>query len=467
MKRKKSKIDLKKEETQAQILREKAELLTPENIPVFTKDLSPEKMQDLLQEFHIHQIELEMQNEELRHRQAELAAEKERYFDIYELAPVGYFTLNQEGEILQVNLTATILLGTPKSSLIHYSLEKFILNKDKDIFYFHRKKLLSTRQTQSCEVRMVKSDGSQFWAQLDSQHSKNGKNGLVLNVVLHDITQRKNAQRDLAIAAIAFECQNGVLITDPKGIILRVNKSFTRITGYTAQEAIGQSVSILKSDRYPESFFARLWSKLNQNERWQGEIWNKRKNGENYAELLSITAVRSEGAEVTHYVGNFSDITEDKEAEATIQLLAYYDSLTGLPNRRLLQDRITQAIGASARSGEYGAVLFVDVDHFNTLNDTCGHSVGDLLLVDIAQRLRANVRQSDTVGRHGEDEFVILLDNLSSEMTEAATMAQQLREKLLEAMKKPFNLNGVEYHCKIGVEINLLSKDNTTKDFLR
>ncbi|MDO9304080.1 MAG: EAL domain-containing protein [Sulfuricurvum sp.] len=467
MKRKKSKNDLKNAEEQSRILRERAELLLPEDTSSLPKDLSPEKMQELLQELHIHQIELEMQNEELRAGKAELTAEKERYFDLYELAPVGYCTLNEEGEILQANLTATILLGTPKSALIHHLINKFIIHDDQDICYFNRKKLLSTHLPQTCEVRMMKSDGSQFWAQLNSSISKNKQNKIILNVMLHDITERKKGESNLSIAAIAFESQNGIIITDTKGIILRTNQAFSRITGFKSEDSIGKPVTILKSGRHDIQFYERMWSTLNTQGRWQGEVWNRRKNGEIYAELLTITAVKSEGLGVTHYVGNFSDITEDKESEAAIHRLAYYDALTGLPNRRLLQDRITQAISSSARSWEYGAVLFVDVDHFKTLNDTRGHSVGDLLLMDVAQRLRANVRQSDTVGRQGGDEFVILLDNLSSEMSEAATMAQQLGEKLREAMEKPFNLNGVEYHCKISVGISLLTKDDTIEDLLR
>ncbi len=467
MKPKKSKMDFKNSKTQLQILREKAESIALENAPSLDNDLSPEKIQDLLQELHIHQIELEMQNEELRRGKTELIVEKERYFDLYELAPVGYFTLNEEGEILQSNLTATILLDTPKSALIHHSINEFVHHEDQDICYLHRKKLLSTRQSQICEVRMLKSDGSLLWAQLDSSLSKNSKSGVALHVVLHDITGRKKAQSDLAIAAIAFESQNGIIITDTKGIILRTNQAFSRITGFNAEESIGKNLALLKSGRHDEVFYERMWSMLKTQGHWQGEIWNKRKNGDIYTELLTITVVKNEGGVITNYVGNFSDITEDKEAEAAIHRLAYYDALTGLPNRRLLQDRITQAIAASARSEAYGAVLFVDVDHFKTLNDTRGHSVGDLLLMDVAQRLRANVRQSDTVGRQGGDEFVILLDNLSCEMSEAATMAQQLGEKLRATMEKPFNLNGVEYNCKISVGISLLTKDDALEDLLK
>ncbi|MFA6395799.1 MAG: EAL domain-containing protein [Sulfurimonas sp.] len=423
--------------------------------------------QMLLQELHAHQIELEMQNEELREGKEELNAAKELYFDLYELAPVGYCTLNEEGEILQANLTATTLLETPKSALIHHQFTEFILHEDQDICYLHRKRLLETHRAQSCELRMVKSDGSQFWAQLNSSLSTNTKGALLLNVMLHNVTERKKAQSDLAIAAIAFESQNGIIITDAKGIILRTNQAFNRITGFNTEESVGKTVALLKSGRHDEAFYERMWATIKAQGNWQGEIWNRRKNGEIYAELLTITAVKSDEINTTYYVANFSDITEDKDAEAAIHRLAYYDALTGLPNRRLLHDRITQAISASARSETYGAVLFIDVDNFKTLNDTRGHAVGDLLLIDIGHRLRSNVRQSDTVGRQGGDEFVILLDNLSTEMTEAATMAQQLGEKVRETMEKPFDLNGMQYNCKISIGISLLTKNDTFNDILR
>lgn len=460
---KNSKRDASPEKT----LREQAELLASEDIFSTKEEPFPKKLKEILHELHVHQIELEIQNEELRHGKAELYMAKERYFDLYELAPIGYFTLNQEGKILQANLTATILLSTPKSALIDYPFNTFILPEDQDICYLHLKKLLSTYFAQSFELRMIRRDGTQFWAQLDVSLSKNSKSGAILRLVMNDITQRRQAQSDLSIAAIAFESQNGIIITDAHGIIVKVNQAFTRITGYTAEEAIGNTVSLLKSKRHNEQFYARLWSILNTQGRWQGEIWNKRKNGEVYAELLSITAVHAHSLGITHYVGNFSDITEDKEAEAAIHNLAYYDTLTGLPNRRLLQDRIGQAIQGSTRSEKYGAILFVDIDHFKTLNDTRGHSVGDLLLIDVAQRLRSSIRTSDTVGRQGSDEFVVLLDNLSTEITEAAAMAKQLGEKVRESIDKPFNLNGFEYHCMLSIGISLFHKDDTVDDLFK
>jgi diguanylate cyclase (GGDEF)-like protein/PAS domain S-box-containing protein len=448
-------------------IRAKAEMIAESQKSDQPDVISPERAQFILQELQVHQIELQMQNEELLRSHEALAESKERYFDLYELAPIGYLTLNKEGKILEANLTATTLFAIPRGSLINTPLNTFIVSQDQDIFYHHTLEVLNSASKKSCELRFVRGN-EMFWALLDSSISKNSAGGITLHVVLHDITARKKAESDLAISAIAFESQNGIIITDTKGIILRTNQAFARITGFNSEESIGKTLSLLKSGRHNKQFYETMWSVLKTEGFWQGEIWNKRKNGEIYAEFLSITAVRDDGTgPITHYVGNFSDITHHKESEAAIHRLAYYDALTGLPNRRLFQDRVNQAVCASARSKVYGAVLFIDIDHFKTLNDTRGHSVGDLLLIDMAQRLQANIRQSDTVGRQGGDEFVILLDNLSHEMSEAATMAQHLAEKLHKAIQKPFNLNGTKYSCKISIGISLLTEDDTVEDLLR
>jgi diguanylate cyclase (GGDEF)-like protein/PAS domain S-box-containing protein len=252
-----------------------------------------------------------------------------------------------------------------------------------------------------------------------------------------------------------------MVISDPNGIILRVNAAFTRLTGYSATEAVGRTPALLKSGRQDHLFYQRMWDALKEKGGWQGEIWNKRKNGQIYAEMLCIKAIVTPDRGITHYVANFSDITEDKEAEAEIHRLAYYDALTTLPNRRLLQDRIGQAIAAAARSKRYGATFFIDLDHFKILNDTHGHAIGDLLLVEVARRLRAGVREGDTVARLGGDEFVMLMEDLSENLNEAAALTQQLADKLCELIDRPFDLGGIEYHCKLSIGVVLFDGQET------
>ena len=196
----------------------------------------------------------------------------------------------------------------------------------------------------------------------------------------------------------------------------------------------------IKSGGHDQAFYQRMWQSVVETGSWQGEIWNKRKNGEVYPQLLTITAVRGTAGEVTHYVGAFADITQRKATEREIEQLAFYDPLTRLPNRRLLRDRLQQALASSVRSKRGGALLFIDLDNFKTINDTLGHDKGDQLLQQAAQRLVACVRESDTVGRLGGDEFVVILEGLGENRNEAATQAKIVAEKILAALSTPYHL---------------------------
>jgi diguanylate cyclase (GGDEF)-like protein/PAS domain S-box-containing protein len=272
----------------------------------------------------------------------------------------------------------------------------------------------------------------------------------------------------MRIAAVAFSTTNSMVITDPTGVILRVNSAFTRLTGYSAAEAVGKTSTLLKSGRHPPIFYQRMWQTLIEEGHWKGEIWNRRKDGQIYAELLNITAVVAhDGRGVTHYVGIYSDIADDKDALAEIHRLAYYDPLTKLPNRRLLQDRLAQALIATARSELFGALFFIDIDHFKTLNDTRGHDAGDQLLVEIAQRLKATVRNEDTVARQGGDEFVVIIENLGKNTHEAGALASRLGEKLRASFDQPFILDDNEYKCNISIGIALFNVGDTVEDLFK
>ena len=233
-----------------------------------------------------------------------------------------------------------------------------------------------------------------------------------------DITERKQAEAELRIAATAFEAQEGMMVTDSNMVILRVNRAFTQITGYSLEEAVGQKPSLLKSGRHDAKFYTEIWKSIKGNGSWQGEIWNRRKSGEIYPEKLTITAVRGEKNTITHYVGTLHDITDRKRIEKQIMTMAFYDSLTHLPNRRLLNDRLGQAMASNKRNNRFGAVLFLDLDNFKPLNDKYGHDVGDLLLIEVARRILECVRESDTVARFGGDEFVVMLSELDQNKKE-------------------------------------------------
>ena len=284
-----------------------------------------------------------------------------------------------------------------------------------------------------------------------------------------DITHRKQAEADLRISATVFESQEGMLVTDANGVILRVNKAFTETTGYTAADAVGQTPSLLQSGRHSPEFFRDMWETIHRTGGWQGEIWDRRKNGTVYPKWLTISAVKNDEGAVTHYIGTHYDISERKKAEERIKELAFFDQLTGLPNRTLLLDRLTQGMTASTRSGHYGALLFIDLDNFKTLNDTLGHDMGDLLLTQAAQRLTISVRECDTVARLGGDEFVVVLVGLSANEAEAARASEAVAEKILVSLSQSYPLTQsgeIVHHCTASIGVTLFRGHLSTVDDL-
>lgn len=300
--------------------------------------------------------------------------------------------------------------------------------------------------------------GQIIWLRTAKVPLKNKDNQTVgLLGIYEEITNQKLAENDLRIAATAFESQEGILVTDANNVILRVNRAFTKVTGYSAEDAIGKTPSLLTSGYHDADFYDNMWTSINEMGIWEGEVWNRRKNGEVYPEHLIITAVKDNAGVVTNYVATLNDITVHKAAAEEIHHLAFYDALTRLPNRRLLLDRLNHALAASTRNGKEGAVLFLDLDHFKTLNDTLGHDIGDLLLQQVAERLTACVREGDTVARLGGDEYVIMLEDLSEHDIEAAAQAEVIGEKILIALNKPYHLGAHEHHCTSSIGITLFN----------
>ena len=280
---------------------------------------------------------------------------------------------------------------------------------------------------------------------------------------VNDISARKRAEADLRIAAAAFESQEGMVITDAGGVILRVNQAFTASTGYSAEEVVGQTPRLFKSGRHDEAFYRTMWQTLVSNGAWQGEIWDRRKNGEIYPKWLTISAVKDEAGVVTHYVGTHFDITERKKAEEKIQALAFSDQLTGLANRTSLHERLAQALGMAARNGKQVALMMIDLDNFKTINDTLGHQVGDLLLKEVAQRLTGSIRQTDLVARLGGDEFVIVLADID-EPADAAHVA----DKILSVVAAPYLLDRNELRTSASIGICLYPDDaGESQDLLK
>ncbi|OIP11329.1 MAG: hypothetical protein AUK53_08780 [Betaproteobacteria bacterium CG2_30_59_46] len=267
---------------------------------------------------------------------------------------------------------------------------------------------------------------------------------------------------NLQLAGEVFEnSAEGIIITDTQGNILQVNRAFTAITGYSEAEALGQTPRLLRSDRHDDAFFQGMWASLIEFGYWQGEIWNRRKNAEIYPEWLSITAVRDEQGETINYLGVFADLTEKKLADARVHHLAYYDTLTELPNRLLLEERLKQALTTAQYNNWRVAVLYLDLDRFKTINDTLGHPFGDKLLQVVAGRLAGHVRDSDTLARFSGDEFAIVLGDAGNAQN-AALVAQ----KILDALSKPFHLEGQEVFITPSIGVALYPLDADNKDDL-
>jgi len=258
-------------------------------------------------------------------------------------------------------------------------------------------------------------------------------NFLRTHCILTDLTERLQTAEQLKLAATVFEqSAEGILITDSGHNILMVNRAFSIITGYSAAEALGKNPRMMSSGRHDESFFLAIWKTVHADGYWQGEMWNRRKDGEIYPELVSISQVLDADGMVSHYVGIFSDISEHKESQAHIQRLAHYDSLTGLPNRSLLADRVGHAISRVERNSEPLALIFLDLDRFKNVNDSLGHRVGDDLLVLVAERLKALLRDEDTVSRLGGDEFILVLPGANDDG------AAHVAEKVLKSLSLPY-----------------------------
>lgn len=318
----------------------------------------------------------------------------------------------------------------------------------------------------STELQLQHKDGSVFWGALSGRAINPAQPHEGSIWIYSDITDRKQAEFDLRIAASAFESQEGMMVTDANGVILRINRAFTQTTGYSNAEAVGQTPRLLKSGRHDAEFFGAMWEAIRRTGGWQGEIWDRRKNGEIYPKWLTISAVKDNQGSVTHYIGAHYDITERKKAEQKIEELAFFDQLTGLPNRTLLLDRLKQAMTVSHRLETCGALLFIDLDHFKTLNDTLGHDKGDILLRQVAQRLAASIREGDTVARLGGDEFVVVLESLSDSPQEAANQTETVGEKIRAALQQTYLLGNVEHRSTASIGATLFYGHETSIDDL-
>lgn len=359
-----------------------------------------------------------------------------------------------DGQLFAINPAACAMLGRTEQELIAGGRKLFLDPNDPRI-----PPLFAKRQLEGSargEINFIRADGSPFEIEVSSVLYESATGELLASTVFRDITQRRQAEEEMRIAATAFESHEGIFVCDPQWKILRVNAAFTKITGYTSEEALGKlPQELLGSEKTEEAFYAEMTQGLNTSGGWHGEVWDRRKNGEVYPSWLNVTALRDGTGQVTHYVATMTEITDRKQAEEEIRNLAFYDSLTGLPNRRLLLDRLQHSVELSRRTANGAALLYVDLDGFRKLNEQYGPEVGDRCLQHAARTIKSRVRSSDTVARLGGDEFVVLCENLGSDHARAREIAHMLASSIEQLLDRPCDLDGVTHHggASVGIQV--------------
>ena len=406
-------------------------------------------------------IERELQAAQARrtHFQSE-----QRFRATFEQAAVGIAHVGLDGRWLRVNHKLCVITGFTEEELLTRDRPSITYPDDMPDELDSRQKLLAGEVPSSTkEIRYVRKDDSLVWVNLTWSLTRTvtGEPDYFIEVI-EDITERKEATEQLRLFARIFDTINeGVVVTDSTNNIVSVNPAFSSITGYSAAEAIGKNPRMLHSGLMDKVFYDKMWQSINKTGRWQGEISDRRKNGESYVEWLSISTMKDERGEFSHHIAVVSDISERKAAEEHMVYIAQHDFLTDLPNRMMLHDRLTQAIAHAGREQRKVAVMFLDLDRFKAINDTLGHLVGDKLLKIVASRITSVARVSDTVSRLGGDEFAIMLPYIEN-MDDIATIAV----KLLTSVAGPCVIDGNDIEVTTSIGISVFPEDGDDSESL-
>ncbi|MES9858892.1 MAG: EAL domain-containing protein [Sedimenticola sp.] len=301
-------------------------------------------------------------------------------------------------------------------------------------------------------------DGTEFPLELSISEMHLAERRMFVGIV-RNISERKEAEKGLKLGRQVFESAGeAILITDPAGNIIDVNPAYLKITGYNREEVIGINPNRVSSGHHDNTFYKEMWHDINTKGEWSGEIWDRRKNGESFPKWLTISSIKDGDDKVSHYVGIFSDITEQKDAEERLERLAYYDPLTHLPNRSLFQERLERELIQSERHNRRMALMFLDLDRFKHVNDTLGHAFGDHLLAQVALRVRECLRSTDTVARLGGDEFTVILSDVNDQYS-----IGRVAQKIIDTLKRPFNIEGNEVFIGASIGIGIYPNDGTNR----
>jgi diguanylate cyclase (GGDEF)-like protein/PAS domain S-box-containing protein len=441
----------------AKELRERAESQLKKRL----RDTNTSSEQNIKRAFHelqVHQIELEMQNDELQQARIIAKDSADYYNELFEFAPLAYFSIDASNIITAVNLRGAGLLEIERANLIGDNFLNYIAVQYREVFTNCIKTLFEGGSKQHCEI-LVQLDTRSLWLIIDASL---GVRGIDCLITMTDITEQKQSQEKLKLAASVFtHAREGIMITDALVNIVEVNDILTEVTGYSREELIGQNPRILQSGRQSPTFYAKMWQEITAVGYWSGELWNRRKNGEIFAELKNISAVFDENEVVTHYVSVSSDITFMKEHEEQLERNAHFDLLTNLPNRVLLADRLSQAMLQCRRNKQSLAVAFLDLDAFKEVNDEYGHGVGDELLIILAHRMKEALREGDTLARFGGDEFVAVLANLTE-----IEDCEPVLERFLMAASEPVTVGDIILNISVSIGVTLYPEDGVDADLL-
>ena len=383
--------------------------------------------------------------------------------------PFGHHTLAPDGTFLSINALEQGWLGQSSEDLVGtQKFSDFLTPASRVRFQDHFTHPLRHGVIDDLELDLLAPDGRTRPISLSSHGIQNDAGHIIKHrAMCFDLTLKKQTEHNQRMAAMAFESLSGMFVTDSRSVILHVNQSFCTITGYSAAEAVGQTPAMLSSGQHGRAFYEDMWEQLLRTNFWQGEVINRRKNGGLYTEWMSISGVNNAAGTTTHYLCSFIDITSHKRAEDAIHKLAFFDPLTHLANRRLLKDRMAQAIASARLSGQNGAVLMVDLDNFKMINDTCGHDAGDGVLTEVAARLQCVVQRADCVARLGGDEFVVVLALLPGNPLEAMTQAQHTTDNILAILGEPYEVMGQSFRCTASIGIDLFGDSNSVSDLLK
>ncbi|NML26975.1 sensor domain-containing protein [Zoogloea dura] len=389
-----------------------------------------------------------------------LAHSELRYRHIFEYASEGIFQTTREGRYLAANPALARLYGytTPEELMADLSDIESRLYVDPERRRRFRHLMAMHGEVINFESEVRRRDGSCIWIS-ENAHTVRGPQGefICYEGTVQDISERKRNDEHLRLLATVFSNSNeAIIVTDAENRIVATNQAFTKLTGYRQEEVLGQNPRILSAGITPPEVYREMWADLEQNGAWQGELWDRRRDGEAYPKWLSISMVRDSAGQVQNYIGNFIDISEMKASEEQIRHLAHHDTLTNLPNRFSLNEKLAQAVGLCQRTGMSLALMLIDLDRFKAINDTLGHHVGDELLIQVAKRLSATVRTSDIVARLGGDEFVVVLPD-GADATDAAHVA----DKIVRAISAPYLINGQEQRTSPSIGICLYPDDAT------